>query len=79
MAEEFTRRAAAEEQQRRAAYEADVAAAKLATVHQLVSGEVVIKPPSPGRSRSPGAWRAARARAALSHACAHARAGAPMS
>lgn len=58
MEEDYLARQAAEQEAKRAAYEAEVAAAKLATVSQLVSGEVVIKPPpgsiSPGRSRSPG-------------------------
>lgn len=60
MEEDFLVRSAAEEEARRAAYEAEVAAAKLATVSQLISGEVVVKPPSwqtsPGRSRPPGGW-----------------------
>jgi hypothetical protein len=58
MEDDFLRRKANEDDAARAAYEAQVTA-KLATVHQLVSGEVVIRPPggssSPGRSRSPGA------------------------
>lgn len=60
---EFERRQQEALAAKRAAYEAEVAAAKLATVSQLVSGEVVIRPPagsiSPGRSRSPGAQRQA--------------------
>jgi hypothetical protein len=57
MEDDFKAKMQAEEEAKRAAYEAEVAAAKLATVAQLVKGEVVIKPPagsiSPGR-RSPG-------------------------
>jgi hypothetical protein len=57
MEDDFKAKMQAEEEAKRAAYEAEVAAAKLATVSQLVKGEVVIKPPagsiSPGR-RSPG-------------------------
>jgi hypothetical protein len=65
MEDGFAARVAAEEAERRAAYQTEVAAAKLATVRQLVTGEVVIKPPagatspgrnSPGRSRSPGGY-----------------------
>jgi hypothetical protein len=58
MEEDFLARSAADEEARRAAYDAEVAAAKLATVSQLISGGVVVKPPSwqtsHGRSRSPG-------------------------
>jgi hypothetical protein len=60
MEEDFARRAAAEEEARRAAYEAEVASGKLATVRQIVSGEVTVGRSgdggsmSPARSRSPG-------------------------
>eukprot|EP00879_Flechtneria_rotunda_P008231 GHRR01008624.1.p1 GENE.GHRR01008624.1~~GHRR01008624.1.p1 ORF type:complete len:706 (+),score=329.59 GHRR01008624.1:341-2458(+) len=58
MEDEWKSKAAAEAEAKRAAYEAEVAAAKLATVSQLVKGEVVIRPAgrdnSPGRSHSPG-------------------------
>lgn len=65
MEDEYLVRQAAEEEARRSAYKQEVAAAKLATVSQLVSGKVVVKPPSwagsgsvsPGRSRSPGECR----------------------
>lgn len=57
MEDDFLARRAAEEEAKRATYDV-VASGKLATVSQLVSGQVVIKPPSgsisPGRSRSPG-------------------------
>lgn len=46
MEDDFKARMQAEEEAKRAAYEAEVAAAKLATVSQLVKGEVVIKPPA---------------------------------
>lgn len=62
MEDDYLARQAAEEAAKRSAYKEEVAAAKLATVSQLVSGQVVVKPPSwagsgsisPGRSRSPG-------------------------
>jgi hypothetical protein len=59
MEDEFLARTAADEEARRATYKEEVASAKLATVSQIVSGQVVIRPPgsnSPGRSRSPGAY-----------------------
>jgi len=58
--QDFQERLHAEAAAKRAAYEAEVAAGRLATVSQLVKGEVVVRPPpaqgssSPGRSRSPG-------------------------
>eukprot|EP00775_Hariotina_reticulata_P010455 gene10455-10614_t len=63
MEQDFQERLHAEAAAKRAAYEAEVAAGKLATVSQLVKGEVVVRPPpvqgnsssSPGRSHSPGA------------------------
>jgi len=64
MEEEYLAKQATEEAAKRAAYESQVGVAKLATVSQLVSGEVVIKPPagsiSPGRSRSPGGCKAGK-------------------
>jgi hypothetical protein len=58
--QDFQERLHAEAAAKRAAYEAEVAAGRMATVSQLVKGEVVVRPPpaqgssSPGRSRSPG-------------------------
>lgn len=57
MEDDYLARTAADEEARRLTYKEEVASAKLATVSQIVSGQVVIRPPgsnSPGRSRSPG-------------------------
>lgn len=53
MEEQYKAKRDAEAEAKRAAYEAEVAAAKLATVSQLVKGEVVVRPPA-GRNKLPG-------------------------
>jgi hypothetical protein len=76
MEEEYLARIAAEEDAKRQAYREEVGSAKLATVSQLVSGQVVIKPPSwagsvsPGRSRSPGERHLRRHSRYNMHVCA---------
>jgi hypothetical protein len=62
MEQDWQKRAAAEEAARKAFYDEEVAKAKMARVSQLVSGEVVIRPPegtlspkaSSPKSHSPG-------------------------
>jgi hypothetical protein len=76
MEEQYLARIAAEEDAKRQAYREEVGLAKLATVSQLVSGQVVIKPPSwagsvsPGRSRSPGEQKMCMHSPNNTHACA---------